>query len=45
MAGGFPVAGWTVQPQRNSLERNGRILRLEPKIMQMLVCLADHAER
>ena len=42
MAGGFRLAEWTVQPQLNALERNGRTARLEPKVMQVLVCLADH---
>ena len=42
MAGGFRLAEWTVQPQLNTLERNGRTARLEPKVMQVLVCLADH---
>jgi TolB-like protein/DNA-binding winged helix-turn-helix (wHTH) protein len=43
MAGGFRLAEWTVEPQLNTLERNGRTVRLEPKVMQVLVCLADHS--
>jgi TolB-like protein/DNA-binding winged helix-turn-helix (wHTH) protein/Flp pilus assembly protein TadD len=42
MAGGFRLAEWTVQPQLNTLERNGHTARLEPKVMQVLVSLADH---
>lgn len=42
MPGGFKVADWTVEPQLNSLERNGHSVRLEPKVMQVLVCLAEH---
>ena len=42
MAGGFRLAEWTVEPQLNTLERNRHTVRLEPKIMQVLVCLADH---
>jgi DNA-binding winged helix-turn-helix (wHTH) protein/TolB-like protein len=42
MAGGFRVAEWTVEPQLNSLERNGQTVRMEPKVMQVLVCLAEH---
>ena len=42
MAGGFRLAEWTVEPQLNTLERNGHTVRLEPKVMQVLVCLADH---
>jgi TolB-like protein/DNA-binding winged helix-turn-helix (wHTH) protein len=43
MTGGFRLAEWTVEPQLNSLERNGRASRLEPKVMQVLVCLVDHS--
>jgi TolB-like protein/DNA-binding winged helix-turn-helix (wHTH) protein/Tfp pilus assembly protein PilF len=42
MVGGFRLAEWTVEPQLNTLERNGHTVRLEPKVMQVLVCLADH---
>jgi adenylate cyclase len=42
MAGGFKLAEWTIEPQLNSLERNGHTVRLEPKVMQVLLCLADH---
>jgi TolB-like protein/DNA-binding winged helix-turn-helix (wHTH) protein/Flp pilus assembly protein TadD len=42
MAGGFRIAEWTVEPQLNSLERNGHTIRVEPKVMQVLVCLAGH---
>jgi DNA-binding winged helix-turn-helix (wHTH) protein/TolB-like protein len=41
MAGGFRVAEWAVEPQLNNLERNGQAVRLEPKVMQVLVCLAE----
>jgi len=37
----FRVGGdWLVCPRLNRLERNGRAVRLEPKVMQVLVCLA-----
>ena len=42
MAGDFRVAEWAVEPQLNNLERNGQAVRLEPKVMQVLVCLAEH---
>lgn len=42
MAGGFRLAEWTVQPQLNTLERHGQMVRLEPKVMQVLMCLAGH---
>src|SRR5215472_17034793 len=36
------VGDWTVLPEMNSLERNGRTVRLEPKVMQVLNFLAQH---
>src|SRR5215813_10905578 len=33
---------WTVVPELNSLERKGRTVRLEPKVMQVLSFLAQH---
>jgi TolB-like protein/DNA-binding winged helix-turn-helix (wHTH) protein/Flp pilus assembly protein TadD len=37
------VGKWTVLPELNSLERDGRTVHLEPKVMQVLVALAEHA--
>lgn len=42
MTGRFKVGEWTVVPELNSLEGNGRTAHLEPKVMQVLVTLADH---
>lgn len=42
MAGGFRFEERTVEPQLNTLEWNGHAVRLEPKVKQVLVCLADH---
>jgi DNA-binding response OmpR family regulator len=42
LAGGFTVGDWTVAPELNSLERDGQTVRVEPKIMQVLVTLAEH---
>ena len=42
MAGTFTVGEWTVLPELNSLERNGRMVRLEPKVMQVLMVLCEH---
>ena len=42
MASAFMVGDWTVLPEMNSLERNGRTVRLEPKVMQVLNFLAQH---
>jgi TolB-like protein/DNA-binding winged helix-turn-helix (wHTH) protein len=41
MGGGFRIEDWTVEPELNTLEREGHTLRLEPKVMQVLSCLAD----
>jgi TolB-like protein len=39
----FQVDRWLVEPSLNSISRNGATTRLEPKVMQVLVCLAEHA--
>jgi len=39
--GNFQVGDWTVAPKLNSLFMNGKTVRVEPKVMQVLVCLAD----
>lgn len=41
MAGRFRVGEWTVVPELNSLERDGRTVHLEPKFMQVLVTLGE----
>jgi len=43
MADTFRVGDWIVEPQLNSISAGGSTIRLEPKIMQVLVCLAEHA--
>ena len=37
MADTFRVGEWFVEPQLNSITANGNTLRLEPKIMQVLM--------
>jgi TolB-like protein/DNA-binding winged helix-turn-helix (wHTH) protein len=37
----FKVGQWTVAPDINSLQRDGRTVRLEPKVMQVLLRLAE----
>jgi len=37
----FRVGDWLVSPRLNRVEGNGRAVRLEPKVMQVLVCLAE----
>jgi len=37
----FKVGGWSIDPGLNSMSSNGTTVRLEPKVMQVLVCLAS----
>jgi TolB-like protein/DNA-binding winged helix-turn-helix (wHTH) protein/tetratricopeptide (TPR) repeat protein len=37
----FRVGAWVVQPDLNTVSLKGDSLRLEPKVMQVLVCLAS----
>ena len=39
----FRVAGWLVEPRLNAVARNGTTVHIEPKVMAVLVCLAQHA--
>lgn len=41
MNGDFRVGTWLVQPNLNSVSSNGAAVRLEPKVMEVLVCLAS----
>ncbi len=41
MEGNFRVGEWLIEPTLNSISANGGAKRLEPKVMQVLVCLAD----
>jgi len=40
----FRVGPWTVRPSLNIVSQNGTVSRLEPKVMQVLVCLASHPD-
>lgn len=40
---GFHLGDWLVQPSLNLLTRGGESRRLEPKIMDVLVCLCERA--
>ena len=40
---GFQVGEWAVKPRQFTLQRGEEIHRLEPKVMAVLVCLAEHA--
>src|SRR5216683_2861352 len=39
----FRVGSWLVQPSLNNISQNGTSNRVEPKVMEVLVCLAEHA--
>ena len=39
----FQVGPWLVDPGLNSISRNGTSVRLEPKVMEVLMCLAENA--
>jgi Tol biopolymer transport system component/DNA-binding winged helix-turn-helix (wHTH) protein len=41
MSGDFVIGQWRAQPSLNRLTRGEEVVRLEPKVMQVLVCLAD----
>jgi TolB-like protein/DNA-binding winged helix-turn-helix (wHTH) protein len=41
--GAFHIWPWLVEPGLNTVSRNGTSVRLEPKQMEVLVCLARHA--
>src|SRR5256714_11473274 len=41
MAGDFRVGSWLVQPSLNSISQNGTSDRVERKVMEVLVCLAE----
>lgn len=39
----FRIGEWLVQPDRNLVSNNGAVIHLEPKVMLVLLCLAEHA--
>ena len=39
----FRIENWLIEPRLNTVSRNGTTVRLEPKVMEVLVCLARHA--
>ena len=44
MEGSFQVGKWTVEPQLNGITNGDRTVRIEPKAMQVLICLAEHTD-
>jgi DNA-binding winged helix-turn-helix (wHTH) protein/TolB-like protein/tetratricopeptide (TPR) repeat protein len=43
--GDFRIGEWLVQPQLNQISGRGKAVRVEPKAMQVLVCLAEHSDQ
>jgi len=43
MNGDLRIGIWLVQPGLNTISQNGTTRQLEPKVMEVLVCLAHHA--
>jgi DNA-binding winged helix-turn-helix (wHTH) protein/dipeptidyl aminopeptidase/acylaminoacyl peptidase len=43
MNGNFRVGEFLIEPQLNTITGNKKTARVEPKVMQVLVCLAEHA--
>ena len=43
MNGDFRVGPWLVEPSLNSISCRGARIRLKPKVMEVLICLAQHA--
>ena len=41
MPPGFGVDGWTARPDLNTFTRNGTVVRVEPKVMELFVRLAE----
>jgi len=41
--GDFKVGPWLIKPSLNSITQNGTSNRVERKVMEVLVCLAEHA--
>jgi len=42
MVGDFRVGPWLVRPGLNVISKDGNSVHLEPKVMEVLVCLAKH---
>jgi TolB-like protein len=40
MSGDFRVGDWLIRPSLNTVSKNGTVVQVEPKVMEVLVCLA-----
>lgn len=43
MSSRFRLGAWIIQPGQNAISRNGTTIRLEPKMVEVLLCLAEHS--
>ena len=43
MSGDFRMGAWLVRPSLNTISKNGTDVQVEPKVMEVLVCLASRA--
>ncbi len=43
MGDDFRIGSWLVQPSLNTVSQSGKTFHIEPKMMEVLVCLARHA--
>ncbi|MGB5736986.1 MAG: winged helix-turn-helix domain-containing protein, partial [Thiohalocapsa sp.] len=41
----FQLGAWAVRPTSNELLRDGKIVQIEPKVMALLVYLAERADQ
>jgi Tol biopolymer transport system component/DNA-binding winged helix-turn-helix (wHTH) protein len=41
--GNFHVGEWLIEPKIGTISTTNKSIRIEPKVMQVLVCLADHS--
>jgi DNA-binding winged helix-turn-helix (wHTH) protein/tetratricopeptide (TPR) repeat protein len=44
LEGSFQVGKWTAEPQLNCITNADRTVHIEPKAMQVLICLAKHTD-
>lgn len=40
LANAFQVGSWLAQPSQSAISQNGKTLHVEPKVMEVLICLA-----
>ena len=42
MSGEFSVGGWLIEPDLNRASKGAQIVQIEPKVLKVLECLAEH---